>query len=312
MEAQALALEGYPPALSRQARAVAAHYDGGDYYLSGWHPRHLHFGLFDPGEEPFVLDGPDAGRLDRDLLDRAVVRMIGEVVGPARIGTGDVVADAACGVGGTALHLAGTLGCRVIGLNISEKQLEAAGELAKSDGLEHLVEFRFSDCSEEIRLPNSSVDVVVSIDGACHMADRARLLKECARILRPGGRLAGSDWMPAQALTPEEYREYIQPICESWSMVDLESPAGYVDKLRAAGLEALGIMDLSARCLPNARILAAQESRMTEAARSGTLSADRLVWMERFGRLTRAWFAGAFGVQRFFARKPGMAGRHAG
>ena len=312
MEAQASALNGYPPALSRQARAVAAHYDGGDYYLSGWHPRHLHFGLFEPGEEPLAPEGPDAGRPDRNLLDRAVVRMIGEVVGPARIGADDVVADAACGVGGTALHLAGTLGCKVIGLNVSEGQLKTAGELANSDGLEHLVEFRFSDCSEEIRLPDNSVDVVVSIDGACHMADRGRFLKECVRILRPGGRLVGSDWMAAEALTREEYREHIQPVCESWSMIRLEDAEGYFGLLEAAGLELAGFEDVSARCLPNASILKAQESRMRQGARNGTLPPDKLEWMERFCRLTRAWFAGAFRVQRFFARKPGLAGRHAG
>jgi len=312
MEAVAFAPKGCPPALSRQAKAVAAHYDGGDYYLSGWHPRHLHFGLFEPGEEPVILDGPDAGRPDRDLLDRAVVRMIGEVVGPARIGAGDVVADAACGVGGTALHLAGTIGCRVIGLNVSEGQLETARMLAEGDGLEHLAEFHFSDCSEAIRLPDSSVDVVVSIDGACHMADRGRFLKECARILRPGGRLVGSDWMAAAALTPKEYRGQIQPVCEAWSMVGLETPAGYVDKLQAAGLETVSVVDLVMGTLPNARILAAQESRMREAARSGTLSADKAVWMERFRLLTRAWFAGPFRVQRFFARKPGMAAGYAG
>ena len=312
MEVVALAPKDHTPALSRQAQAVAAHYDGGDYYLSGWHPRHLHFGLFEPGEEPFRLDGPHAGRLDRDLLDRAVVRMIREVVGPARIGAGDIVADAACGVGGTALHLAGTIGCRVIGLNVSEVQIEIARRLAESDGLQHLVEFCFSDCSEAIRLPDSSVDVVVSIDGACHMADRGRFVKECARILRPGGRLVASDWMAATALTPKEYCEHIQLVCESWSMVGLEDSAGYVDMLQAAGLEAVGVVDLVMGALANARILAAQESRMRDAARSGTLPADRAVWMERLGLLTRAWFAGAFSIQRFFARKPGMPGPHAG
>lgn len=312
MDAAAFAPKDGSPGLSRQARAVAAHYDGGDYYLSGWHPRHLHFGLFELGEEPLPLDGPDAGQLDRDLLDRAVVRMIGEVVGPARIGAGDVVADAACGVGGTVLHLAGTIGCRVIGLNVSEGQIGTARMLAGSDRLEHLVEFRFSDCSEAIRLPDSSVDVVVSIDGACHMADRGRFLKECARILRPGGRLVGSDWMATTTLTPKEYREHIQPICESWSMVGLENPAGYVDKLQAAGLEGVGVVDLVMGTLTNARILAAQERKMREAARRGTLPADKAVWMERFRLLTRAWFAGAFGVQRFFSRKAGMPGGHAG
>ena len=260
----------------------------------------------------FLWTVPTRGRLDRNLLDRAVVRMIGEVVGPARIGAGDVVADAACGVGGTALHLAGTIGCKVIGLNVSEGQIGTARMLAESDELEHLVEFRFSDCSEAICLPDCSVDVVVTIDGACHMPNRGRFLKECARILRPGGRLVGSDWMAATAVSPEEYREHIQPICESWCMVGLENPAGYVDKLQAAGLESVAVVDLSMRCLPNARILGAQESRMRNTARSGTLSADRTVWMERFRLLTRAWFAGAFGVHRFVARKPSMTGQHVG
>ena len=309
MEAQALAQYR---SLSRQARDVAGHYDDGDWYLSGWHPRHLHFGLFEPGEWPVRPERGEAEWLDRDLLDKAVERMIDEIVAPVWIGAGELIVDAACGVGGTALHLAGALGCRVVGLNISERQLEIALSLAKSDGLEHLVEFRFSDCSEEIRLPDGSADVVVSIDGACHMADRGRFLKECARILRPGGRLVGSDWMAAAALTPEEYRKHVHPICESWSMVGLERPAGYLDKLEAAGLGTVGIVDLSMRCLPNARILAVQEQRMREAARSGTLPADGAVWMERFRLLTRAWFAGAFTLQRYFARKPGMAGGHAG
>ena len=243
--------DGAPHALSPHARAVADHYDNGDYYLSGWHPRHLHFGIFKPDEEPFRQDGPAAGQLDRDLLERAVVRMIEEVAGPAHVGAGDVVVDAACGVGGTALYLARTLGCRVIGLNISERQMEIARELAASDGMARLVEFRFSDCSEEIRLPDSSVDVVVCIESACHMADRDRFLKECARILGPGGRMVVQDWMAAPSLTPEDYRNYIQPICDAWSMSGLEDAAGYFGLLEAAGLELAEFEDMSARCLPN-------------------------------------------------------------
>ena len=312
MEAKALAPDRSLPSLSRQAMTVAEHYDEGDWYLSGWHPRHLHFGLFEPGECPVRPDRGEAEWLDRDLLDKAVERMIDEIVAPVWIGAGELIVDAACGVGGTALHLAGALGCRVIGLNISERQLEIARSLAASDGLEHLVELRFSDCSEEIRLADGSVDVVVSIDGACHMADRGRFLEECARILKPGGCLLGSDWMAATALTPGEYRKHIQPICDSWSMVGLENPRGYFDKLEAAGLEKVSVVDLSMRCLPNAWILVAQEQRMREAARNGTLPADRIVWMERFDLLTHAWFAGAFTLQRYFARKPGMADRQAG
>ena len=59
----------------------------------------------------------------------------------------------------------------------------------------------------------------------------------------------------------------------------------------------------------NATILAVEDNLMRDAQRNGTLPGDRAMWMERFRLLTRAWFAGAFGVQRFFARKPGIAGR---
>ena len=312
MEAEARTSDGTSYELSRHARAVADHYDGGGYYLSGWHPRHLHFGIFEPDEQPFGPEGANAGQLDRNLLDRAVVRMIEEVVGPARIGAGDVVVDVACGVGGTALHLAGTIGCRVIGLNISERQMEFARELAERDGLTHRVEFRFSDCSEAIRMPDGSADAVMCIESACHMADRGRFLKECARVLKPGGRLAVQDWMASPALSSEDYREHIQPVCDVWAMTGLEDAAGYVEKLQAARLEIVEFEDLSARCLPNARILAAQEKRMRKRARNGTLPTDKLEWMERFRLLTRAWDAGTFSIRRFLARKPGMPGGHAG
>ncbi len=289
---------------SRQAEIVAAHYDDeGGYYLSAWHPRHLHFGLFEPGEEPMLCGSGEGDWLDRSRLHDAVVRMIDAVVAPAAIGAGQLVVDAGCGVGGTALHLAAAKGCRVLGLNISGRQLGLARELASQDGLEDLVEFRQADCSERLPLPDGSVDAVVTIEAMCHMADRGRFLRECARVLKPGGRLVGLDHMMASGLAPETVRAYIAPICESWMECALEDAESLAAKVRAAGLDLVGIEDLSGPGLPNARILAVQAARMRRRAQRGMLPSHARLWMDRFAHVSRAWSAGAFRHQRLDVRQ---------
>ena len=289
---------------ARQAQIVAAHYDDeGDYYLSSWHPRHLHFGLFEPGEEPVLCESGEGDWLDRPLVHDAVERMIEAVVVPAQIDAGHRVLDAGCGVGGTAVYLAATRGCRVTGLNISERQMAIARELASKDGLGDLVEFRYADCSERLPLPDGSFDVVVTMEAACHMADRAQFLRECARILKPGGRLVGSDHMMAVGLAAGDRRRHIDPLCASWGAIDLEDADTLTEKLRAAGFGPVGIDDLSGPGLPNARILAVQVSRMRRAAQDGRLPLEAYVWMDRLDRVSRAWPAGAFRLQRFDARQ---------
>ena len=289
----ALAADGTPASRARQTEIVAAHYDDeGDYYLSAWHPRHLHFGLFEPGDEPVRSESGEGDWLDRSLIHDAVERMIEAVIAPAGIGAGQLVVDAGCGVGGTALRLAATRGCRVVGLNVSERQMEIARELAAEDGLGHLAEFRHADCSETLPLPDGSVDAVVTMEAMCHMADRERFLRECARVLKPGGRLVGSDHMMAAGLAPESVRTYIAPVCASWMECALEDADSLGAKVRAAGLDLVEIEDLSGPGLPNARVLAVQAARMRRATQQGALPSGAHSWMDRLDRMSRAWSAG--------------------
>ena len=286
---------------SQHEKRVADHYaevtEG--FYLTHWHPRHIHFGAFESGER-LQWGAPETdGR-----LDQALERMIDVVIAPAGIGAGDVVVDAACGVGGTALYLARNRGCRVIALNICERQMEVGRALADEDRLGHLVEFRFSDCSAALCPPSESVDVVINIEAACHMSDRGRFLAECARILKPGGRLVAQDWLANANLSPARYREHIQPLCDAWSMCSLETKPGYVAKLRSAGLEIVQFVDLTDTTLTNAYLVRDRCRQLRGARFANALPESGVAWLERFEYLTRAWFAGQFQIHRYAARKP--------
>lgn len=280
---------------------VARHYDDVTdwFYMAHWHPRHIHFGLFEPNEAPLLGDSDFATR-----LDKAVSAMVDAVVAPAHITEQDAVADIACGIGGTAMHLAKEFGCRVTGLNICRRQIEVGRDLVRSEALQDLVEFRFSDCAKSIDLPDSSVDVAVCIEAGCHMSDRSQLIAECARILKPGGLLCIQDWMASDEITREQYKDQIQPICDSWHMQSLETPNGYTEILRTAGFEITEFADLGEACLPNAEIMKEHCRGMRWDRIAGHLPERMIPWLDRFDKLSSAWLVGHFQLQRIAALKP--------
>jgi ubiquinone/menaquinone biosynthesis C-methylase UbiE len=106
---------------------------------------------------------------------------------------GEIVLDLGSGAGGDVLISARRVapGGRAIGLDMTDAMLELARANARAEGVEN-AEF-LKGYIEEIPLPDASVDVVISNCVINLAADKTRVLRETARVLRPAGRFAVSD-----------------------------------------------------------------------------------------------------------------------
>jgi len=106
---------------------------------------------------------------------------------------GETVLDLGSGAGADVLISARRVGPagRVIGLDMTDEMLALARANAAAAGVTN-AEF-IKGHIEDIPLPDGSVDVVISNCVINLSSDKAAVLAEVARVLRPGGRFAVSD-----------------------------------------------------------------------------------------------------------------------
>ncbi|PRZ41565.1 methyltransferase family protein [Antricoccus suffuscus] len=122
---------------------------------------------------------------------------------------GETVLDLGSGTGGDVLISAQRVGPsgKVYGLDMTDEMLEKARGNAASAGVTN-VEF-LKGYLEEIPLPDGSVDIALSNCVINLAADKQVVLRETARVIRPGGRIAFSDVIASDDM-PEEVREDMQ------------------------------------------------------------------------------------------------------
>jgi SAM-dependent methyltransferase len=123
------------------------------------------------------------------------------MLGP--INPGEIVVDVGSGSAFDSLIASKMVGPegKVIGIDMTDEMLNKARAGAAAMGASH-VEFR-KGFAESLPLPDGSADVVIS-NGVLNLTpDKAKTLKEWARILKPGGRLQVGDILVARAIPPE-------------------------------------------------------------------------------------------------------------
>jgi SAM-dependent methyltransferase len=179
------------------------------------------------------------GESDRgELPDAAKLASLGcgNPTAVADLHEGETVLDLGSGGGLDVLLSARRVGPagKAYGLDMTDEMLELARANQREAGVEN-VEFLRGEI-ESVPLPDASVNVIISNCVINLSADKARVFREAARVLRPGGRFAVSDVIADEGMTDETRRDM-----EQWT----GCIAGALTRAEfAGGLEAAGFTDV--------------------------------------------------------------------
>jgi arsenite methyltransferase len=156
----------------------------------------------------------------------------------AELRPGEVVLDLGSGGGIDVLLSARRVGPagKAYGLDMTDAMLELARENQRQAGVTN-VEFLKGEI-ENIPLPDSSVDVIISNCVINLSADKRRVLAEAFRVLKPGGRFAVSD-----IVRRREIPQRLARSMEMWAscIAGALAESEYADLLREAGFQSIGV-----------------------------------------------------------------------
>ncbi len=191
---------------------------------------------------------------DTNSLKQALINTNKVLAAKAKVSSKDKVLDAGCGTGGSSIWLAKEHGCQVVGITISEKQIQEAKKLTKKEEVEHLVDFLFNDFTKT-DFDKESFDVVWAIESVCHAEYKINFLKETYRVLKPGGRIIIADGFKMREPKSKSERKILKEFCEGLVVPALENYHNFRKLLSEAGFEKIQGWDETKRILPTSKIM---------------------------------------------------------
>ncbi|MBV9314236.1 MAG: methyltransferase domain-containing protein [Pseudonocardia sp.] len=140
---------------------------------------------------------------DNSSVEVATDRLTDLVAGRLALSGVGRVLDVGCGSGKASVQIATGRGLHVVGITVSDYQLQLSRVRSYDKGLPGRVSFHLADAAE-LPFGDSSFDGAYAIESIIHIRDKDAVFGHLARVLRPGARLVVADMYLNGEISGEE------------------------------------------------------------------------------------------------------------
>jgi ubiquinone/menaquinone biosynthesis C-methylase UbiE len=163
-----------------------------------------------------------------------------ELAEAAEINAGQRGVELCCGTGASMRLLVRRFGvASMTGVELATAPTEHGRRTVEDQGLSEQIRFLIGDATQT-ELPSGEADFVWGEDAWCYVPDKAALIAEAHRLLRPGGVIAFTDWAEGPAGLSDEEADHVMQIM---TFPNLQTIDGYRSILEATGYDVLRAED---------------------------------------------------------------------